>query len=553
MKKKKLDIFNLFYSGAAVVILIGVIAKLLEWPAQDILITGGLAIEAVVFGVSAIKFVEVEEKTEVATEATLAKVADGLGNLANSAAAKDTYINIQTGSGAAETTPTGVRTTVPPTTYSSAQDPFAPQQVVPQHTTATINIGQVETAKTNQTTQQPAKPVVEVITNPFESPKPKGVSIDINTNKAAATPQANTSATNPAHSLWQLEQMDILSLAKDLFFQPEWDNLNQEEYVNLSKLFKRVFDKKLPSKESIQFLLQFPVKLPVPELSKLSLSKAHELSVLEVELLSKAFEIVNYTAFLDHFVFEQEGEVITVRTKKINETQIFGGEQAVVLNHTKQFYGNDFIISPNIDCIADMIKLKDKLLVEQLIQKVSIKSEEEFISLSNILVTQPDELKKKLFIKVKKLKFNLSNNTGYSYLKTIVQTAISFRESMVGQDMFKNILEIQVDDNLTITLDDVVNCYAETIYFGSGNEYSVVLNELFVKGELNNLGYVNQIIEKLVADNVASKSKLLQVFNLKEQDTKKDVFNKLNYHLNKTNTAPSGAQLAFILLYKQYS
>ena len=31
-KTKKLDIFNLFYSGAAVVILIGVIAKLLEWP-----------------------------------------------------------------------------------------------------------------------------------------------------------------------------------------------------------------------------------------------------------------------------------------------------------------------------------------------------------------------------------------------------------------------------------------------------------------------------------------------------------------------------------------
>ena len=553
MKKKKLDIFNLFYSGAAVVILIGVIAKLLEWPAQDLLITGGLAIEAVVFGVSAIKYVEVEEKTEVATEATLAKVADGLGNLANSAAAKDTYINIQTGSGAAETTPTGVRTTVPPTTYSSAQDPFAPQQVVPQHTTATINIGQVETPKADQPTAQTNRPIVEVITKPVEAPQAKSVSIDINTNKVAATPQANTNVINPAHSLWQLEQMDILSLAKDLFFQPEWDNLNPEEYFNLSKLFKRVFDKKLPSKESIQFLLQFPVKLPVPELSKLSLSKAHELSVLEVELLSKAFEIVNYTAFLDHFVFEQEGEVITVRTKKINETQIFGGEQAVILSHTKQFYGNDFIISPNIDCVADMIKLKDKLLVEQLIQKVSINSEEEFISLSNILVTQSDELKKKLFIKVKKLKFNLSNNTGYSYLKTIVQTAISFRENMVGQELFKNILEIQVDDSLTITLDDVVNCYAETIYFGPGNEYSVVLNELFVKGELNNLGYVQQIIDKLVADNVATKSKLLQVFNLKEQDTKKVVFTKLNYHLNKTNTAPSGAQLAFILLYKQYS
>ena len=80
-KTKKLDIFNLFYSGAAVVILIGVIAKLLEWPAQDLLITGGLAIEAVVFGVSAIKFVEVKKDDQVATEATLSKVADGLGNI----------------------------------------------------------------------------------------------------------------------------------------------------------------------------------------------------------------------------------------------------------------------------------------------------------------------------------------------------------------------------------------------------------------------------------------------------------------------------------------
>jgi hypothetical protein len=110
-----------------------------------------------------------------------------------------------------------------------------------------------------------------------------------------------------------------------------------------------------------------------------------------------------------------------------------------------------------------------------------------------------------------------------------------------------------VDENTTITLDDVVNCYADTIYFGPKNEYSVVLTELFVNGELNNLNYVNSIIEKLLIDNVATKSKLLEVFNMKEQDSKKDVFNKLNYHLNKTNTSPSGAQLAFILLYKQYS
>ena len=61
------------------------------------------------------------------------------------------------------------------------------------------------------------------------------------------------------------------------------------------------------------------------------------------------------------------------------------------------------------------------------------------------------------------------------------------------------------------------------------------------------------IDEKLVTDNVSKKSKLLELFNLNEQDTKKDVFTKLNYHLAKTNTVPAGSQLAFILLYKQYS
>ena len=110
-----------------------------------------------------------------------------------------------------------------------------------------------------------------------------------------------------------------------------------------------------------------------------------------------------------------------------------------------------------------------------------------------------------------------------------------------------------MDENKIIGLDDVINCYSDTIYFGPKNEYSVSLNELFVNGELNNLNYINTIIDKLITDNVSTKSKLLELFNLKEQDSKKDVFNKLNYHLTKSNNAPSGSQLAFILLYKQYS
>jgi len=513
MKKKKLDIFNLFYSGAAVVILIGVIAKLLEWPAQDALITGGLAIEALVFGVSAIKFVDVKENQEVATEATLAKVADGLGNLSGgvgaggTGAAADTYINIQTG--------------------------------MPVEGASSANIKQVAQTPATSTQSQVST-----------GTKQHALSIDVNTPLAAPVTAV---ADNPAHSLWQLEQMDILSLAKDLFFQPAWDKLSSEEYASISKLFKRVFDKKLPNKEALPFLLQFPVKLPIPEMSKLSLDKAAEISMSEMDLLCKAFSIIKYNSFFEHFVAEQNGENVIIRPKQSNEVQIFGGEDEMVLNHVQQFYAKDLIISPNLECLASMIKLKSTLLLEHFIQKLPVHSEAEFISINQILLTQSDDLKKKLFNKVKRLNYNLTTTAGYSYLKTLVQAALSFKDLAIGQELFKNVIDIQIDEHNTITLDDVVNCYADTIYFGPKNEYSVVLSEIFVNGELNNLNYVNSIIDKLIADNVSNKSKLLEVFNLKEQDTKKDVFNKLNYHLNKTNTAPSGAQLAFILLYKQYS
>ena len=494
-KTKKLDIFNLFYSGAAVVILIGVIAKLLEWPLQDLLITGGLAIEAVVFGVSAIKFVEVKKDTEVATEATLSKVADGLEGIASGAkmnasslgigngSGTDAYINIQTGNGE----------------YSNAQS---------------LNNGE------------------------------KNISIDIN--------NPNLTANSGSHSLWQLEQMDILSIAKDLFFQPTWDRLSSEEYTRLSLLFKRIFDKKLPNKEALPFLLQFPIKLPVPELNQLVLEKPHSIDLNDIELLCNAFSMINFNSFFENLIIEGESDSLQIRPKSQGEIQIFGGEDEAVISHVNNYYNKKLIVCPNIEFLESSIKLKGQSLLEYLIQKIDIKNENELNSLVSLIQPYSDELKKKLWTKFKKIKFNYETSDGYSYLKLLVQSAISFSNIYSGAQLIKELLEITINENKTIGLEDVVNYNAEIIYFGQKNEYSVNLNELFVNGELENLGFIHLIIEKLVADNVAAKYSLLQVFNLNEQESKKEVFDKLNYHLTKTNTSPSGAQLAFVLLYKQY-
>lgn len=515
MKKKKLDIFNLFYSGAAVVILIGVIAKLLEWPAQDILITGGLAIEAVVFGVSAVKFVEVEEKQEVATEATLSKVADGLGNLASNAASLgltgDTYVNIQTGN----------------STEATAND---------------LKIG--------SSTYPDLEPKLKVTTYPEAETK---LSIDIQSPVSSQQPPSSNSNANATHTLWQLEQLDILSLSKDLFYQPEWSRLSSEEYLTISSLFKRLFNKKVPTKESLPFLAQFPVKIPIPEIASLELVATSNLETNELEVICKAFEVIKVNNLFEYFMIEKEGPEITIRHKQPKETIVYGGEEEAILSHCINFHSKELVLSPVLECLIPIIKLKDHFLVDFLIQKVDIKNEAEFISLSEVLTSKSDDFKRKLFNKFKKVKYNTQTDAGYVYLKTLTKLAASFNDPIIAQELIAKLIELQVNEELNITITDVVNSYADTIYFGPKNEYSVVLKDIFINGELDYISHFSNLIEKLAGDGVAHKSKLTELFTLKEHDSKKEIFNKLNYHLAKTNTVAGGAQLAFILLYKQYS
>lgn len=56
MFKRKIDVFNFFYSIGAVIILIGVIAKFMEWKLQDAFLLTGLSVEALVFTMSSIQY-----------------------------------------------------------------------------------------------------------------------------------------------------------------------------------------------------------------------------------------------------------------------------------------------------------------------------------------------------------------------------------------------------------------------------------------------------------------------------------------------------------------
>ena len=482
-KNKKLDIFNLFYSGAAVIILIGVIAKILEWPSQDLLITDGLAIEALVFAVSAVKFIEINQPVSVNTTASQ----------------------------------------------------FAVQPVASQFA--------VQPIEDELLTSRP-------LTN---NTPPKTVNTPTYANTNVLEHNILDHNRLEHNILGQLEKLYNMSITKDLFFQAKWDELSAAEYGKLSNLFKRIFDKKLPSKETLPFLNEFPVKLPTYEINKLSIDKPQTIDASEIHLLCKALKMVGSNQFFDNFIVELKGGSYSIREKKLGDLQVYGGENEDIVDYINTYLSNELIVSPNVECLQSSIHLKGQSLIEFLIQKVDIKNETELSAFIALLKPQSDELKTMLWSRFKVIKYDLLSNKGYNLLKLLVQSAATFSNPKKGSQLFVKLVEFHVGGAQFITLNDVVHFSEETIYFGPNNEYPVHLRELFNNGELENSLHVQSIIKKLVFDEVAPKSTLMQLFNLNEIDTKKEVFDKLNYHISNSNMIPSGAQLAFVLLYKQYS
>ncbi len=413
-KTKKLDIFNLFYSGAAVVILIGVIAKLLEWPLQDLLITGGLAIEALVFAVSSVKFVDVVQESSIgATEATLSKVADGLGSLT----AGSTVL----GAGA----------------------------------------GKVS-----------------------------------GSHAGPATFGADFNTPTYTDSSWQLlEQMDVLTLTKDMFYHPSWVNLKSEEYTQLTELFKTLFNKKLPSKDALPFLIKFPVAFPISDIDGLVLTASHTITTTDVEVLYKALRTANATYLFDKAVIEETGKGIVIRPRKEHEIQIFGGEAAAVVAHAQKFNAAKLIVSPAQYFLQETIGLKEEALTQYFIDHANASDEAQVASLSDILASKSDAVKQMLFNKFDTVTYDAQTGAGYVLLKALVASAVSFQNKAEGSSLLLNKVNIKTEKAGSITRLDVVNCSSETVYFGKDNEYNVKLAELFTNGELNNKGYFDALIE----------------------------------------------------------
>jgi hypothetical protein len=497
-------------------------------------------------------------KKEVASEETLAKLAEGISAISGVMTEgsgddnSSTYVNIQTGLVGSD-----LATMAPGSMMPGSMVPGAmvPGSMVPT--------GPAPFSLDNYKTDKKADDVKVSIGTPSLQNENKidssNVTIEINPsmNKnvgSFSNQQAATSiGTNTTQQFSELEKLAITSLIKDQYFQPQWIKLDENEYASLSNIVKRVFDKKIATKESTLILSQFKVELPSLTMSDLQLKSPAALTANELDVLFTAMANIKFTNLFDYFVVEPYEAQYLIRNKEVNETVAFGGENNNLIAHCNTYFGSAFKFTPAIASLKSNVKVKTSDIVDYLIDNANVRSEEEFASLSNILMGVEDEFKAKLFNKFKKVRFNIQTNAGYIHTKYLILLSLSFRDQQLGKQLFQQLFEVQVDENSVVLIEDLVNYNSNSIHFGPNNEYKVELNEVLLNGELKNFKSVDAMLDKLTVEASIEKTKLLDIFNLKDQNSKLEIFNKLQNHLEKTNTQPTGSQLAFILLYKQYN
>ena len=484
--KKKLDLFNFFYSLGAVIILLGVIAKLLEWEGQDVLMTVGLSMEIFIFALSAIKFNPLNKDAK-----------EGINDNHTPISSMDqpqtgTFINIQNG--------------------------------------MDQNLSQADINLNNY------KSYLDT-TDSF--------SIDLNVDQFANL--------NVLSNLSQIDKIIALSMVKDLLYHPDWYQLNTDDYNKLIVLVKNIFGLRMPNFEFLPILIQTPVKIPTPDFDSFSIIEPIELTPGEIEILCKAFALVNNYNFLDHFVFQEIDNSFYLRMKFENEIQIYGGEHQSCIDHIQKYLEFDFIISPHIKSIKDLVFLYDIGLIEELINVTNYKNIEEFISLTQIVAFTNDKIRAKLFQKFTPFLYHKDHSISLQYLKCYVQLGLSFEDVLKGRFIFKNSVFYINDLGNQFGLMDVINYHNEAIYFGINNEYTLLLNDLFQPEQLQHIKFIHLVIDQIIGTEPISKATLDELFGLQMNDFKLEIYNKLNDYLTQSKVAPNGSQLAFILLYKQYN
>ena len=432
--KKKLDIFNFFYSFAAVIILIGVIAKLLEWPSQDVLITLGLGIEAVVFGVSAIKFVDKKEP-EVSNKLEPAKYLDKSESLTSSFMDTNSFkVNTEYNSykGEYSKTPDYVIDAV-------ALDPEL-EEISQENSNFISN---EDLSEINELTQYET-PSIETKIDPMTEQENKEIYIasDIAFESATDTPKSDNLFLNR----FNLYLFDL-----------KWISINPKDYDSLRVLILKVFNRELPHSSIFQLLQNTNLNLPSASIFDFKLDKPHIISIKEFRLMVLLFKTSGLEVFFEkHIVVSNSNNEYIIRKKKDNEYQIFGNVRQEILIYAQNNFSNNIFISTLLEDFKNLSHFSELDLINYFIANVSQDSYTQINDLLSIANVSSDNLLLSILNKITPIKHHFSSEQNLYELKTILKILSMFNDFSLIKNLFHSKIKFFDTENMLFDVQDLI-------------------------------------------------------------------------------------------------
>jgi len=203
----------------------------------------------------------------------------------------------------------------------------------------------------------------------------------------------------------------------------------------LTELFTNLFEKKLATKETLPFLINFPVKLPIGDINSLNISVPQKIEITDLQILFKSFSMIGSEYFFTNIILEQIENDIIIRSKKDNEIQVYGEVSEQIKIYIDTYHKSNLIFSPKIDFIRKNIYLKDDLLFDYFIENSIIENELEIISLSEILINESDILKVKLWNKYNSIPIDSLNYSGFTLLKAFIQSMLTIKDQNISSNI----------------------------------------------------------------------------------------------------------------------
>lgn len=495
---KKLDILNLFYSLGAVVILIGVIAKLLEWEVQDIFMTVGLTMEAIVFGVSSIRYISKENNSD------------------DQAISLDNQFHQE-----AEA--------VTPFESEKVNDQLIHSYVLPQ-------------------TNHP----LENITFPQNTTYPEGnasltASIGTNNHDSNLVPIVPMEQLAP-DILWQLDKLGIISFPKEIFYQPEWAGFTEDDYALVSQLFLDLFGRNVVPQKNISLLKSYGIRLPESGVGDLTIDQAVAISNESLKTLILAFKPYRYKGFFDQFILYTQGEQHYIRSIHVGEIQVYAGVSLVTKQYCEQFHAGILIASPALDFLAPFIKMKNEILLDYLIKRIPVGNNESIELMCKILFDKADPTKIYFLEKLKSVECSDQGQYSISLAKSIILLLASFSNQRVAKDLLSKLLVITVPGAKSFKLEDVVRFPIDGVEVIQGKRFEMV--DLFDEVYISNNKLMLELVQKLISENFIDMRIINKLFASDKIDGVKEVYKKYNQYVNQYGVNLNSKQVEFALLCK---